>query len=46
MLRGNTVYCMKLSGEDLSKIFEQKIELVGLRKRPFYHYRTKKVMQL
>jgi len=35
-------YCVKLS-EDLSRYWN-KIELVGLRKYPYYHYLTKKVM--
>jgi len=34
---------MKLSGEDLSR-YSNKIESVGLRKCPYYHYLTKKVM--
>jgi len=43
MLRGNTAYSVQLSGEDLSR-YSNKIESVGLRKRPYYHYLTKKVM--
>jgi len=41
MLRGNTAYCVKLSGEDLSR-YSDKIESVGLRKCPYYYYLTKK----
>jgi len=43
VLCGNTTYCVKLSGEDLSR-FSNKIESVDLRKCPYYHYLTKKVM--
>jgi len=43
MLLGNTAYCAEVSGEDLSR-YSNKIESVGLRKRPYYHYPTKKVM--
>ena len=43
MLRGHTAYCVKLSGEDLSR-YSNKIESVGLRKCEYYHYLTKKVM--
>jgi len=43
MLCNNTVYCVKLSGEDLSR-YSNKIESVGLRKCQYYHYLTKKVM--
>jgi len=43
MLWGNTAYCVKLSGEDLSRC-SNKTELDGLRKCPYYHYFTKKVM--
>jgi len=32
-----------LRGEDLSR-YSNKIESVGLRKRPYYHYLVKKVM--
>jgi len=45
MLWGNTAYRVKFSGEDLSR-YSNKIELVGLRKRPYYQYLTKKVMSL
>jgi len=43
VLCGNTTYCVKLSGEDLSR-FSNKSKSVGLRKCPYYHYLTKKVM--
>ena len=43
VLWGNTEYCVKLSGEDLLR-YSNKIESVGLRKCPYYHYLTKKVM--
>jgi len=43
MLWGNTAYCEKLSGEDLSR-YSNKIESVGLRNSPYYHYLTKKVV--
>jgi len=43
MWRGNTAYCVKLSGEDLSR-YSNKIESVGLKKCPHYHYLSKKVM--
>jgi len=43
MLLGNTVYYLELSDEDLSRC-SNKIESVGLRKCPYYHYRTKKVI--
>jgi len=43
MLLGNMAYCAEVSGEDLSR-YSNKIESVGLRKRPYYHYPTKKVM--
>jgi len=36
MLWGNTAYCVKLSGQDLSRYWN-KIELVDLRKCPYYH---------
>jgi len=39
----DTAYCMKLSGEDLS-LYSNKIESAGLRKCPYYHQLTKKVM--
>jgi len=42
MMWGNTAYCVKLNGEDLSG-YLNKIESVGLRKYPYYHYLTKKV---
>jgi len=42
MLWGNTAYCVKLSGEDLSRYWN-KIESAESRKCPYYHYRTKKV---
>jgi len=34
---------MKLSGEDLSR-YSNKTESAGLRKCPYYHYITKKMM--
>jgi len=43
MLWGNTAYCEKLTGEDLSRYWN-KMESVGLRKCPYYHYLIKKVM--
>jgi len=43
MLQGNSAYCVKLSGEDMSR-YSNKTESVGLRKRPYYHYLTKKVV--
>ena len=43
MLCGNTAYCVKLSGDDLSR-YSNKIESVGLRIWRYYHYLTKKVM--
>jgi len=39
----NAAYCVKLSDGDLS-CCSNKIESVGLRKCPFYHYLAKKVM--
>jgi len=36
-------YCVNLSDEDLSR-YSNKIELVALRKCPYYHYLTEKVM--
>jgi len=36
-------YCVKLSGEDFSR-YSHKIELIGLRKCPYYHCLTKKVI--
>jgi len=43
MLCGNTAYCVELSGEDLSR-YSNEIESVGLRKCPYCHRLTKKVM--
>jgi len=43
MLWGNTAYCVKLRGEDLSR-YSNKIESAGLRRCPYYHILTKKVM--
>jgi len=43
MLWGNTAYCVKLSGEDTSR-YLNKIESVGLKRCPYYHYHAKKVM--
>jgi len=40
---GNTAYCMKVTGEDLSR-YSNTIESVGLRKCLYCHYFTKKVM--
>ena len=37
MLWGNTAYCVKLIGEDLSR-YSNKIESVGLGKYPYYRY--------
>jgi len=37
---GNTLYCVSLCGEDLSHDNSNKIELVGLRKCPHYHYES------
>jgi len=34
-------HCVKLSGEDLWR-YSNKIESVGLRKYPYYHYLAKK----
>jgi len=42
MVWGNTAYCVKLSGEDLS-CYSNKIKSAGLRKCPCYRYLTKKV---
>ena len=42
MLWDNMAYCVKSSGEDLSR-YSNKIELAGLR-CPYYHYLTKKAM--
>jgi len=43
MLLGKAAYCVKLSGEDLSR-YSNKMESAGLRKCPYYHHLTKKVM--
>ena len=43
MLWGNTAYCVKLSGEESSR-YSNKTESVGLRKCPYCHYLTKKVI--
>jgi len=43
MLWGNTVYCVKLGGEDVVRC-SNKIESVELRKCPNYDYLTTKVM--
>jgi len=43
MLWGNTAYCLKLSGKDLSR-YSNKIESVGGRKFPYDHCFTKKVI--
>jgi len=47
MLWSNTTCCVYslrvISAEDLSR-YSSKIELVGLRTCPYYHYLTKKVM--
>jgi len=40
---GNAVYCVQLSGEDLSHYWNE-IEPVGLRKCSYYYYLTKKEM--
>jgi len=45
MLWDNVVYCVKLRGEDLS-CYSSKIESVGLRTCPYYHCRTKKVINI
>jgi len=37
MLWVNAAYCVKLSGEDLSR-YSNRIESVGLRKCPYYQY--------
>jgi len=37
MLWSNTAYCVKLSGENLSR-YSNKTESVSLRKCPYYHY--------
>jgi len=42
MLWGNMVYCVKLSGEDLSR-YSNEIESVRFKNSPYYHYLTKKV---
>jgi len=43
MLRGNTTYPVKLNGEDMLR-YSNKIKLLGLKKFPYYHYLTKKVV--
>jgi len=43
MFWGNTAYCVKLSGEDLSH-YSSKIETFDLRKCQYYHCLTTKVM--
>jgi len=43
VLWGNTAYCVKFSTGDLSR-YSNKIESVSLRKYPYCHYFTKKVM--
>jgi len=43
MLWGNTAFCVKSSGEDLS-LYSNNIESFGLRQCPHYHYLTKKVI--
>jgi len=43
MLWGNTAYCAKLNGEDVSP-YSNKIESVGLRKCTYYHCFTTKTM--
>ena len=43
MLWGNTAYCVKLTGKDLSH-YSNEIESVALRRCPYYHYLTEKVM--
>jgi len=40
---GNTAHCVKLSGEDLSRS-SNKIEAVGSRNCPYYHYLAKAVV--
>jgi len=42
-LWGNTAYCVKLTGEDLSR-YSNRIESVGLRKSPYYHSFARKVI--
>jgi len=42
MLWDISAYCVKLNGEDLLR-YSNKIESIGLRKRPYYRYITKKV---
>ena len=37
ILWANTVYCVQLASEGLSR-YSNKIESVGLRKCPYYHY--------
>jgi len=43
MLWGNTAYCVRLSGEDLSH-YSNKIESVGLRKCPPTYIRVRAVV--
>jgi len=43
MLWGNTAYCEKLSYEDLLR-YSNKIESLGSRKCPHYHYIITKVV--
>ena len=43
MLWGNTAYCVKLSGKDMSR-YSKKIESAGLRKCAYRHYLSRKVM--
>ena len=45
MLRGNTAYCVQLSGQELLR-YSNKFESVGLRKCPYYQDLTKKVLLL
>jgi len=40
ILWGNTAYCVKLTGEDLSR-YSSKTQSAGLRKCPYYHYVSK-----
>ena len=42
-LWGNTAYCERLSGKDLSRC-STTVESFGLRKCPYYHCLTKKVV--
>jgi len=43
MLWGNKLYCVMASGEDLL-CYSNKTEPVGLKKCPYCHYLTKKVI--